>query len=148
VWTPELGRALLQAAQDHQKRRAQSKFMYTPFPSVPIINSYIPPKLSTQLDEGCEVEAVRGSHRCFSQGNIYLSPFLCSPQPRPLILTPFSSHIQQHKIKLLKAKKEEDKRLPNPKRAREEDSMEEEEEKEEEEEEEGDRKVDKKRRRK
>jgi len=42
----------------------------------------------------------------------------------------------------LKAKKEEDKILPNPKRAREEDSMEEEVEKEEEEEEEeGDRKV-------
>ena len=120
--------------------------MYTPFPSVPIINSYIPPKLSTQLDEGCEVEAVRGSHRYGSQGNI--SPFLCSSQPRPFILTPFSFHVQQKEIKLLKAKKEEDKRLPNPKRAREEDSMEEEEENEEEEEEEGDRKVEKKRRRK
>ena len=74
---------------------------------------------------------------------------MCSPQPRPLILTPFSFHIQQLKYKKLKANKEEDKRLPNPKRAREEDSMEEEEEKEEEEEEEeGDRKVDEKRRRK
>ena len=48
----------------------------------------------------------------------------------------------------MKAKKEEDKILPNPKRAMEEDSMEEEEEKEEDEKEEGDRKVDKKRRRK
>ena len=76
------------------------------------------------------------------------SPFLCSSQPRPFILTPFSFHVQQKKLKLLKAKKEEDKILPNPKRAMEEDSMEEEEEKEEDEKEEGDRKVDKKRRRK
>ena len=91
--------------------------MHTPFPSVPITKSYIPPKPSIQLTP-------------------------------TLILTPFSFHIQQHKIKLLKAKKEEDKRLPNPKRAMEEDSMEEEEEKEEDEKEEGDRKVDKKRRRK
>jgi len=73
---------------------------------------------------------------------------MCSPQPRPLILTPFSFHIQQLKYKKLKANKEEDKRLPNPKRAREEGSMEEEEEKEEEEKEEGNRKVVKKRRRK
>ena len=120
--------------------------MYTPFPSVPITNSYIPPKPSTQLDEDCEVEAVRGSHRYGSQGNI--SPFLCSSQPRPFILTPFSFHFQQEKLKLLKAKKEEDKRQPNLKRAREEDSMEEEEEKEEDEKEESDRKVEKKRRRK
>ena len=76
------------------------------------------------------------------------SPFLCSPQPRPLILTSFSFHIQQLKYRSLKANKEEDKILPNPKRAMEEDSMEEEEEKEEDEKEEGDRKVDKKRRRK
>jgi len=76
------------------------------------------------------------------------SSFLCCPQPRPLILTPFSFHIQQLKYRILKAKKEEYKRLPDPKRAREEDSMEEEEEKEEEEKEEGNRKVGKKRRRK
>ena len=118
--------------------------MYTPFPSVPITNSYIPPKPSTQLEQDCEVEAVRGSHRYGSQGNI--SPFLCSSQPRPFILTPFSFHVQQKEIKLLKAKKEEDKRQPDPKRAREEDSREEK--NKEEEEEEGDRKVDKKRRRK
>jgi hypothetical protein len=37
---------------------APSKFIHIPFPSVPITNSYIPPKPTAQLENDYEVEAI------------------------------------------------------------------------------------------
>jgi len=56
------------------------------------------------------------------------SSFLCSPQPRPFPLTPFSFHVQHQNYRILK--EEEEKRQANMERAREEYSREEEEEEE------------------